>query len=1019
MQNIPKLFSFMFFIAFIIYIIFGIYVMAINNKLKLNRIFFAVCISLSLWACGFAFSIAAINTETYVFWHRISALGWCSIYGIMLHFALILTESRVLKCKWIYTIIYLPAIVFTYAFAISSSIVKVEYTYLNTIYGLINIPTNNLWDKLFHLYYFIYMVTFIFLIVQWGKKSSVKNIKKQSRLITYSVVLAFFVGTLTDVLANAYLPIVLPQIAPIIILIPISAMLYSIRYYGLMNRKIISKEESVLNYGTRKQVYNIIISFLIFCGLLNIVLKYYVKDIEILPVLISSCFFFVPALIMHITNKFKLEEYAKNDIILMFVCLLIPINTIVFVEYESLIIWTFPFLFIIIFILFNERKMLIGLSISILLTQLMVSIAKPNGNITIESSYYSIRIILTFIAIVLAFYVNKIYRFRLKENADQIYVQKLIAEISSEFLAINSLNVDEKLQVMLKKVGKFFGAERTTVSLLDVEKNAIATTYEWLDKEIALETGTVKDTTKKLSSWQMNQIKSNIPVYIRTLEEQSEGACEKKQTILHKKSARMINIPFRYNGSVQGVLGIESLRPLKNLSDNNESTLEIISNLLADYLMKIESEKKQNHLTYYDQLTGLPNSILFRDKVNYAINQAKYFNENIGILYLDIDFFKTVNDTKGHEGGDELLKIIAEKLLECYHKFDTVARFSGDEFLILLNNISKEDDVNEITRNIMTMFKSPFIIKGQEFFVTASAGIAVYPVDGNNTDALIKNADLALRIAKDKGKNQCLLCSSNMKNEGLKVMELSNSLYRALEKNELLLYYQPQINIKTGEIAGLEALLRWDSPKFGMVSPAVFIPIAEKTGLINHIGEWVIKTACIQNKAWQDMGLNPVRMAVNLSFIQFQNVKLVDVIESILKETGMNPKYLEIEVTESIAVKETAYVVGVLNQLKRLGATISIDDFGTEYSSLSRLKMLPIDRIKMDIEFVRGIDGTARDQAFAEVIVDLTKKIGLKLIAEGVETETQLEFLRERMCDEVQGFYYFKPMPAKDVEKIL
>jgi diguanylate cyclase (GGDEF)-like protein len=435
--------------------------------------------------------------------------------------------------------------------------------------------------------------------------------------------------------------------------------------------------------------------------------------------------------------------------------------------------------------------------------------------------------------------------------------------------------------------------------------------------------------------------------------------------------------------------------------------------------MKIESEKKQNNMTYYDQLTGLPNSILFNEKVNYAINQASYSNENLGILYLNLDFFKTVNDTKGHEVGDELIKIIAEKLLECFCESDIVARFGGDEFLILLNNISKENDVNKIISDLMSIFKFPFIIKGQEFFVTASAGVAIYPIDGDNTDTLIKNADLALHVAKNTGKNQCLLCSSNMKDEALKVMELSNSLYHALEKNELFLYYQPQINIKTGKIEGLEALLRWDNPKFGRVPPNVFIPIAEKTGLINQIGEWVIRTACIQNKAWQDMGLTSVRMAVNLSFIQFQNAKLVDMIESILKETGMNPRFLEIEITESIAVRETAYVINILNQLKKLGATISIDDFGTEYSSLSRLKMLPIDRIKMDIEFVRGIDGTDRDQAFAEVILDLTKKLGLKLIAEGVETSSQLEFLRERMCDEVQGFYYFKPMPAENIEKIL
>ena len=352
-------------------------------------------------------------------------------------------------------------------------------------------------------------------------------------------------------------------------------------------------------------------------------------------------------------------------------------------------------------------------------------------------------------------------------------------------------------------------------------------------------------------------------------------------------------------------------------------------------------------------------------------------------------------------------------------KTDTVARFGGDEFIILLNNIDNHNDISKIADNIMRVFSKPFIINGQEFFITASGGIATYPIDGEDSESLVKNADTAMYEAKDNGKNQYSLCTPDMKNEVEKNMKLSNDLYRALERNELSIHYQPQIDLTSKEITGLEALLRWKHPEYGMISPVVFIPLAEKNGLINSIGEWVLRTACNQNKAWQDMGLLYARIAVNLSVIQFNDPLIVEKVDKILKETGLSPKHLELEITESIAVKENKNVVDILDRLKKLGVSISIDDFGTEYSSLSRLKTLPIDRIKIDMQFIHGIEGNEKDQAITKIIINLANSLNLEVIAEGVETKGQMEFLNQKMCDEAQGYYYYKPMPAEELEEIL
>lgn len=339
--------------------------------------------------------------------------------------------------------------------------------------------------------------------------------------------------------------------------------------------------------------------------------------------------------------------------------------------------------------------------------------------------------------------------------------------------------------------------------------------------------------------------------------------------------------------------------------------------------------------------------------------------------------------------------------------------------MIMINNLDDPKMATVIVEKIMQEFDLPFLINDQAFLVTASAGVAVYPADGEDSVSLIKNADTAMYKAKEKGNNQYALCTPEIKAELKTNMELSNDLYRALENNELLLYYQPQINLATKEISGLEALVRWQHPTKGLISPGVFIPIAEKNGLINQIGDWVLYTASMQNKKWQDMGLPKIQMAVNLSAVQIINPNIAKNIENTIKKSGLDPRYIELEITESIAIKETNLVLSVLNKLKKIGVSIAIDDFGTEYSSLSRLRDLPIDRIKIDMQFIQGIESNKKDKAITMVIINLAKNLDLNVLAEGVETLSQLEYLNEKLCDYVQGFYYYKPMPANEIETIL
>ena len=431
------------------------------------------------------------------------------------------------------------------------------------------------------------------------------------------------------------------------------------------------------------------------------------------------------------------------------------------------------------------------------------------------------------------------------------------------------------------------------------------------------------------------------------------------------------------------------------------------------------SENKVKYLAYHDHLTGLPNRLFLSEQLNHAISLASRTEKMIATMFLDLDDFKMINDTMGHDIGDELLVEVSKRLVSILRKCDTVARIGGDEFIMVIENVENIDYIKIISEKIIECFNKPFRFNDQECFVTTSLGVAIYPVDGENAEVLIKNADISMYKAKGNGKNKYVLCTPVMKTTIIETMKMTNFLHRALIRNELELYYQPQVSCTSNEIVGLEALIRWNHPILGMILPGEFIPIAEQTGLIIPIGDWVLRTACKQNKMWQNAGLPRIRIGVNLSAKQFQNDHLAKDVDSILTETGLDYKYLELEITESAAMKGKGYIVETLKTFRKSGIHIAIDDFGTEYSSLNYLKQLPADRIKIPMTFIKGIDVNTEDSAITKAIIILAKNMGLGVIAEGVETKKQLNFLNQIMCDEIQGFYYFKPMPVNEVEKLL
>lgn len=421
----------------------------------------------------------------------------------------------------------------------------------------------------------------------------------------------------------------------------------------------------------------------------------------------------------------------------------------------------------------------------------------------------------------------------------------------------------------------------------------------------------------------------------------------------------------------------------------------------------------------HDLLTGLPNRILFNERLLISLANARSNREKLAVMFLDLDRFKKINDTLGHEVGDRLLKAVALRLTDCIRDTDILARWGGDEFTLLLPKISSAECSAETAQRILDALKPPFLLGNDYLHITSSIGIALYPDDGEDAETLIKNADAALYSAKAKGRNNYQFYTRNINEEASELLFLENRLHHAWERGEFRVYYQPKVNINTGKITGMEALVRWQSPELGFVAPVKFIPIAEENGLIVPIGEWVLRTACRQNKAWLDAGLPPMRIAVNLSARQLQQPDLVEMVAQVLAETKLESGFLELEITETTAMQNLDLTREILKKLNTMGVRIAIDDFGTGYSSLNYLKKFPIQTIKIDRSFVRDMTVDLYDVAIAKAVIALGQSLNMSVVAEGVETLEQLECLRQLGCEEMQGYLFSEPLPDKDAIALL
>ncbi len=549
----------------------------------------------------------------------------------------------------------------------------------------------------------------------------------------------------------------------------------------------------------------------------------------------------------------------------------------------------------------------------------------------------------------------------------------------------------------------------------------------------------IKDTAWDLDNEQrfnVDLVETYLPV--RNKENEIVGSFELYRDIsLHQKETKKVLHLSMFLITVllflsYGLLFILMRRGVKKLREHTDSLSELNIEFEKEIGERKHAEERMNHMAFYDNLTGLPNRYLFQDRLNMSIANAKRTQNKLAVLFIDIDDFKRINDMLGHGAGDHLLKGVADKINNCIRATDSashndeydvnnssVARLGGDEFTVLLTNIQDSQDIVKVARRLMKSVSRPFQLNGKEVYVTFSIGIAMCPDDGNSVESLLKDADTALYHAKGQGKNNFKFYKGFMNELARKNLIMENDLRHAVKGNEMMVYYQPRIDVRTGAIVSMEALARWNKPGEGIISPDEFIPVAEDSGLIVDIGAWVLETACGQNKTWQMSGTPPLTISVNMSVKQFQHEKFLATISNALKNTSLDPRYLELEITENILLQDAEKTIKMLNELKDMGIRLAMDDFGTGYSSFNYLIRFPLDIIKIDMSFIRNITEKAEHAAVVEAIISMSHSLNLRVVAEGVETQQQLDLLREFGCDEIQGYYYSHPLPGGEFTEYL
>ncbi|MGQ9622356.1 MAG: EAL domain-containing protein [Candidatus Caldatribacteriaceae bacterium] len=988
---------------------------------------YAACVFLGIWLLGVALTRVADSYEEAIFWQRVSVLGWAPIFGALLCWALSLHGSRFLRGWWSYLLVYLPAFLSLVAFSLSRFLAENTQRFAKTATGWAVPPKADFWNLFSRLYCGGFMVLSIALLLAWVRKPEEGAQRKHNTWIVYSLLGASCVSLLFDWIPLSQFPPGPVSWSPTTALFLTAVVPVFSRnrwkYPGMLHKDALQEvtRGEVLSEADKMLLYSFLAVMHMLGGLLYPVTLHLVlrQPLRARTLLWGVLFFALGASIYYLRTLKILEK--RRDFLLG---LLLSLSAfLIFLHFftlgiKSALCYLPLACFVLPTVLLGNFWAFGASSMTVAAIQVWLWLKIP-GEILGDSEMMSDRLLATLALVAftsLTLYIRNAYFRRIEEHQEQLVLQKTIVDLSTKLVRTRAPSFTESLKKMLRELGErckvdyayFFASSRVEIPMYNAY---------WSRKRETSRDSLQSCTIENLS-WFQGRVAKGDFLFVTDVNALPPEDNEIQGFLkgIGVRSAALI--PVKGDKKLLGllVLGTENK---KRWQDHHRGFLKVLANVLADVLERVGYESKIQHMAFYDSLTGLPNRQLFVEHLRKEMQLAKRLKRLLAVAFLDLDSFKTINDVEGHTVGDEVLREIAQRIVRCVRGHDVVARFGGDEFLLLFGNLSSVEEVPPIIERVLHTIREPLRMGIQELSVTASCGIAIYPRDGENPEELVQAADLAMYVSKTMKGNRYSFYFPTLREDARQKRALISGLYRALEQGELVLYYQPQVHARTGNILGLEALLRWRHPDLGLLLPDVFMPLAEQTELIVLIGEFVLRAACKQVAIWRRIGIVPPRMAVNLSSVQLRDPYLVDKVKKALEEAALEANMLELEVTENTVLHDPERTIELLKKLKQLGVRIALDDFGASYSSLFRLEMLPIDRIKIDQRFFQETSGGYQDRAVVESIFDLVKSTNISVIAEGVENDRQINFVVEKGCQEVQGYYYYRPMPPEEVEALL
>ncbi len=1007
------------FIAFGIYFGFAMLVLFQDLKEKVNQLFGSILILLAFWAYTFSIANSAVDYETALLWREVGSIGWGLVFSFVLRLLLYMVKDngnkliKHLNSMLGRVLIYGLGGVNVLFYLIWKEIADKQFKLVWSEYGWMSVGAGTIISNYFNIYLLIILGLSLWTSFIWLKQLKETKGIKQSYAVIISFFAAAFIGVAIDVIIVNVLGFELVQVSVLVGVIPVVTIFLTSNHFNFASGAIIAEESKgfhLVPQGSRRDIAFYMAAMVYIGSLGSFVFLYFIYNESLFIANVYSSGLLLMAGFLYVIPLFKLSDKRKDFWILIVLAIFIPYVLLHYAGVDAAVtIWVVPVFLILLSVVFSSQMATYFISGVTVITLTVIGIFYPVTEKTLYIEEHLLRIGIILVFTWLALYVRKLYIRRLRENEQQYRIQKMVADISTEILSINEKDSTNRLDGVFKKIG--VTAEVDLIYVMNIEN---------LSKEIIY-----------LQAWSAETNTKNIRKFPKVMDSFLKVIDSEKSLLIQKVAGipneyklvrdmlegldiySTIMYPIVVKDQLSGVFGMAYTNTKKSFDSHDAEIYQTTANILSDAYQKARAEKEIHELAYYDQLTGLPNRSSLYEYLEEELAQMVIHQQRLAVLFMDLDSFKWVNDSIGHWGGDLLLEAVAARINECLTGRDKAFRFSGDEFVfvhIIENEIS---GLNLLVNRLLNKLKEPYVIEDVVNEVTVSIGVAIFPEDGNDYHELLRNADLAMYEAKIDGKNQAKYCTNEFKSKLYDKHQMIMKLRKAMENEELEVYYQPQVDGISKEIIGYEALLRWKNPELGHVPPGVFIKLAEQTGLIAPIGEWVLRNVCQQYKKWEGSPLAKLPVGVNLSSYQLRDPNLYQSIKRIIDDTGMNPQLLEFEVTESVALEDFGKSIRLLEDFRKIGIKIAIDDFGTEYSSLNRLKELPVDRVKIAMDFVHGIHEDPKDEAVVNVIIYLAKRMGLRVIAEGVEDEFQLDYLIHEGCREIQGYYFYKPMDAR------